>query len=129
MTLRSSAVSTALAAIPILLTAQDRLKTMPGHDAAERIARDAPAAVSGAVTSVTWIDADAFEYQRDGKRFRFSVSRRAAAELSSTPAVSAGRGRGRGSAAAVPDRGRQFESDVSPDGALKVFYRDRNVWL
>src|SRR5437867_3711673 len=29
----------------------------------------------------------------------------------------------------APERGRQFESAASPDGTVKAFYRDRNVWL
>src|SRR5204862_8329171 len=43
---------------------------------------------------------------------------------------SAGRGgRGRTGDGEAPERGRQFESTASPDGALKAFYRDRNLWL
>src|SRR5436190_1526098 len=32
-------------------------------------------------------------------------------------------------AAETPDRGRQFQSTLAPNGALKAFYRDRNLWL
>ena len=29
----------------------------------------------------------------------------------------------------APERGRQVETAASPDGKLKAFYRDRNLWL
>ena len=52
--------------VPLALTAQDRLKTMPGYEAAQRMAREAPAAVTGAVIRVRWIDGGrAFEYERE----------------------------------------------------------------
>ena len=82
--------------VPLALTAQDRLKTMPGYDAAQRMARDAPAAVTGAVTGVTWIEGGrAFEYDRGGKRYRYDLSRERATPVdASSDAVRAGRGRG-----------------------------------
>jgi len=115
--------------VPLALTAQDRLKTMPGYDAAQRMARDAPAAVTGAVTGVTWIEGGrAFEYDRGGTRYRYDLSRERATPVDASPdAVRAGRGRGSNGGGA--DRGRQFESTSSPDGSLKAFYKDRNVWI
>ena len=119
----------ALAGVLVLpLAAQDRLKLMPGYEAAQRMAREAPAAITGAVPAVTWIDEGrAFEYQRDGKRFRYDVARKSASEIVDSPAEPGGRGRG--ASAGGPDRGRQFESASSPDGSLKAYYKDRNVWL
>ena len=126
MTPRTSALAFLLL-IPSALAAQDRLKTMPGDEAARRMARDAPAAVTGVVTGVEWTDAAAFEYDRDGKRYRFDVARGQAAEIDAANAARGGRGRG--SSVTEPERGRQFESTVSPDGTLKAFYHDRNVWV
>jgi dipeptidyl-peptidase 4 len=127
MTRRACAVCALAAATTVSIAAQDRLKTMPGYDAAQRIAREAPAAVTGVVTGITWVDAGAFEYDQDGKRFRFDVSRGRAADVDAAPGGTGG-GRGRGGAA-DPDRGRQFESTLSPNGSLKAFYKDRNVWI
>ena len=104
---------------------------MPGYDAAQRVARDAPAAVTGAITGVVWVDSGrAFEYDRDGKRYRYDVAsgrdlgcrrldRRRFRPRRSRPRLEQ----------AAPDRGRQFDSTLSPDGTLKAFYKDRNVWI
>ena len=130
MTLRNSAVAVAASLVlQVAVTAQDRLKTMPGYDAAQRIARDARDAVTGGVTAVSWIDGGrALEYDLGGKRYRYDLARALSAQVEAAAAADTGR-RGRGSSGAVPDRGRQVESTLSPDGTLKAFYKDRNVWL
>ena len=89
----SRSLATTLFAAILLLTplaAQDRLKSMPGHDAALRVAREAPAAVTGVVTGVTWVDEGrAFEYDRSGTRYRFDVALGRATEVE--PAADRGR--------------------------------------
>jgi dipeptidyl-peptidase-4 len=128
MTHRSSAAIALFLAIPAAIAGQDRLKTMAGYDAARRVERDAPAAITGAITGVAWIDeGGAFEYDRNGKRYRYDVSRGRVAEIEAPTGGDAGRGRGSNTAA--PDRGRQFNSTQSPDRTLKAFYTDRNVWI
>ena len=132
MTHRTSAVAlTALLIVPAAIAAQDRLKTMPGYDAAQRVARDVPAAITGGVNGVTWIGPGrAFDYDRDGKRYRYDVSRGRASEIDAPSTDDSGRGgRGRPPIEGAPDRGRQFERANSPDGTLQAFYRDRNVWI
>jgi dipeptidyl-peptidase-4 len=118
----------ALLVLPTLIAAQDRLKSMPGYEAAQRVARDAPSAVTGAVTEVAWIDAGAFEYDRNGKRHRYDLSSGRETDADAATAAASGRG-GRGAFAGGPDRGRQFESATSPDGTLTAAYKDRNVWV
>ena len=84
---------TVLAALPISLAAQDRLRTMPGYEQAQRVAREGPV-VRGGALSATWIDANAFEYTRDGKRYRYDVAARHASEIDATQGEpSEGRGR------------------------------------
>src|SRR5882757_9603977 len=109
MTHRSSAAIALLLAIPAAIAAQDRLKTMAGYDAAQRVGRDAPSAITGAITGVAWMDEGrAFEYDQDGKHYRYDVSRGRAAEIENPSGGDAARGgRGRGLNAAAPDRGRQ----------------------
>ena len=101
---------------------------MPGYDAAQRVARecagsshrrrDRPLPGSRkAVRSNTTATASTI-----ASRFRPDAHRR----LTRARTEPAGRGRG---AIEIPDRGRQFESTKSPDGRLKAFYKDRNVWI
>lgn len=111
-----------LAATPAV--AQDRIKTMPGHAQYESVRSELNGAfVSGAVNATWAEDSKTFEYAFGGKQYRFDVASRKATEIGD---AAPGRGfRGRGG----PARGRQFDSADSPDGAMKVFYRDRNVFL
>ncbi|MCU1385949.1 MAG: ptpA 7 [Acidobacteria bacterium] len=129
MTGRCSMIVAVLLMVSAPLAAQDRLRSLPGYDAAQRVAREAPAAVTGIVGGVAWIDTGAFEYERGGTHFRYDLSRQRATRIDGVPADDRGPERERGSAAAGPHRGRQFEATVSPDGAMKAFYKDRNVWL
>ena len=125
----SAAGLAALLMLPLGLAAQDRLKTMPGYDAAQRMAREAPRAITG-VTGITWTeDGRAVDYRRDGKQYRYDVGLQRASEIAETPPAEARGGRGIPGSAGAPDRGRQFESTTSPDGTLRAFYRDRNAWL
>jgi dipeptidyl-peptidase-4 len=110
---------------PAMLAGQDRLKSMPGYERAQRMSREAATAVRGGTIAATWIDGKAFEYTRDGKRLHFDVTGRVAWEVPNVE-TSGRRDRGRGE---EPERGRQFESTASPDGKLTAFYRNGNVWL
>src|SRR5580765_8512915 len=114
MTHKNSAVLALVLLGTAVLAGQDRLKTMPGYDAAQRVARDAPSAVTGAITGVVWIDQGrAFEYQRDGKRYRYDLSSGRTSDVDSSAAGDSGRGAGgRGSNVAAPDRGRQADSTL-----------------
>jgi dipeptidyl-peptidase 4 len=119
-----------LALIATLFTAatvaQDRLKTMPGYAQYERISREIPSALKSGALAITWKDSSTLEYVRDAKRYRYDLATKSATEVTATAtADSSGQG-GRGSA---PARGRQVDSADSPDGKLKAFYRDRNLWL
>lgn len=117
---------TVVTPLSIALLAQDRLPSMPGYDQYQKVARQIPTAVKSGAVGATWADGGkAVEYARDGKRFRFDLASRQTIDLGSGGSQSE-RGQSR---AGQPERGRQFESAVSPDGRLKAFYRDRNLWL
>ncbi|MGH9374477.1 MAG: DPP IV N-terminal domain-containing protein, partial [Vicinamibacterales bacterium] len=82
--------------------------------------------------SVTWsADGRTFEYDWDGRAYRYDLAARRATEIgaASEPAGRGGRG-GRG-APGAPERGRQFKVAESPDKALRAVYHedDRNLYL
>jgi dipeptidyl-peptidase-4 len=115
----------------ITLTAQDRLKSMPGYERYDRVSREIPGAVTSGALDVTWSDdGQTLEYAHGGRLYRFDLQARAARDVGPAPESPARSGRfgGRGRAGGPP-RGRQVDSAVSPDGTRKAFYRDRNLWL
>src|SRR5260370_119036 len=63
---------------------QDRLKTMPGYSRYEKMSAAMTNAVRLGSLSVTWKDGGkVFEYQKDGKRYRYDIATKTAAELKS----------------------------------------------
>jgi dipeptidyl-peptidase-4 len=88
-----------------------------------------PGSLKSGTLSVTWTDGGkAFEFRKDGKSYRYDIAEKKSSEIeaaSESPPGNRGRQGGRGG----PERGRQFASAVSPDGALKAFTRDRNLWI
>jgi dipeptidyl-peptidase-4 len=126
---RASAVVLIFGALPLALPAQDRLKTMPGYEQYSRVAPQIAGSVRLGAILPFWTDSGkTFEYQQNGKWYRFDVATRKAAEISS-PTVPDSMRRGRFPGRGGPERGRQFASADSPDGKRKAFYRDRNLWV
>jgi len=117
------------------MNAQDRLKTLPGYARYEKMTRQMTNVVKLGALSVTWKDeGEAFEYEKEGKKFRYNIIEGRALEIAkksseAPPASQAPAGRQGRSRPEAPRRGRQFTSAVSPNGKLKAFYRDRNLWL
>jgi dipeptidyl-peptidase-4 len=105
---------------------------MPGYEQYQKVSREIPGSVRPGVVSVVWKDdGQAFEYRQDGKAYRYEIGARTKAEVAPTgentpsgPGALGGRRREGG-----PERGRQYDSTTSPDGKLKAFYRDRNLWM
>jgi dipeptidyl-peptidase-4 len=112
----------------VALSAQDRLKEMPGYARYSEMLPKFRSAVSSGAISAQWAeDGKSFGYTRDGKRWTYDLASRTASEDTATTAADgAARGaRGRGG----PARGRQVAEALSPDSSLKAFYRDRNLWM
>ena len=125
----------ALAALHQIAFAQDRLRSMPGYQQYQKMRGQIPGSVKLGELTVTWIDdGKAFEYRKDGKRYRYDIFAKKAEEISSSSrtgqsasqAPSGRRGR-RGNTGV--ERGRQIASAISPDRKLKAFYRDHNLYL
>jgi dipeptidyl-peptidase 4 len=130
----------AIATGAVSLSAQDRLKQMPGYEQYQKMRREAQGiAASFASPTVKWTDdGSSFEYSYSGKLYRFDLSTGRAIVVGDAPQSSGRGGRaqraGQGQGAATlntppPARGRQFEIAESPDRTLKAFYKDRNIWL
>ena len=112
--------------LPLSLTAQSRIQAMPGHDRYLEIAPLIPESMVSGALSVEWAeDGKSFEYGLDGKLYRFEVATGKAELLPGEPPDPRSRSMRRGG----PARGRQFESAESPDGSMKAFYRDRNLFI
>ena len=140
------------------LDAQDRLAGMPGFDQYQKMSTlvQGGVIVSGAVTPTWTADGRGFTYTSAGKSYRFDLATMKAVEAGEAPAAAPGRGgrggtpppaggRGRGGleqaqtempvapVAGCPNptaaRGRQIDCHPSPDGKLKAFYRNRNLWI
>ena len=132
----SIVVGFVLTSAAISSLAQDRLKTLPGYERYQKMSREITNAAKLGALSVTWKDGGkAFEFQKDGKRYRYNVASLRATELTNSLAKprpepeQREEGRRRRNRASAPARGRQYTSAVSPDGKSKAFYRDRNLWL
>ena len=105
------------------LTAQDKLKKMPGYDRYREIAPQIRSSVvSGAIYAEWAEDGKSFEYNRDGKRYRYDVRKKEATEIGEAKRPQR---RWRGGVA----RGRQYASADSPNGKLKAFTKDRNMYI
>jgi dipeptidyl-peptidase-4 len=119
-----------LLVVPLSLAAQDRLKSVPGYERAQRHAREASSAVSGGAPAAAWLDgSDAFEYERDGRHYRYDVKTRRATEIAATEQRATPRRRPGFDNGPEPERGRQFDVALSPDGKRRAYYDDRNLWV
>lgn len=117
---------------------QDRLRLFPRYPRYEKMRREIPESVKLGVVSVTWTNGgQAFEFRRDGKRFRFDIATRSVQELPPPTNTTAepkaeepgGRRSRRPPPQPRPERGRQYTNALSPDGRWLASYRDGNVWL
>lgn len=123
------ALTIAVGILPITSRAQDRIKTMPGYDQYQKMSREIPGSVKLGSLTLKWLDGGkAFEYYKDGKTYRYDIATSAATEVGVAPPDAEG-GRGGGRRRGGPERGRQFAFATSPDGKLKAFHRDRNLFL
>ena len=105
------------------LAAQDRLPAMPGHDNYQKMVKQLPGAVKSGAISVSWKDGGkSFEYQHDGKLFRYDIATGKTEQLPDPktpgkgppgkfgPGGGKGGGKGGGGVAGGAARGRQSTS-------------------
>jgi dipeptidyl-peptidase-4 len=135
----------------VSFSAQDRLAKMPGVDQFRKMqsAVAGQAFVSGAITPTWAEDGQSFTYNLAGSRYRFDLATMAAVNEGAAATAGAGRGGraggppaggGRGGRAGGAaglggcvaeqvERGRQAACVGSPNGAMRAFYKDRNIWI
>jgi dipeptidyl-peptidase-4 len=127
------ALLSAFAVLAVTLVAQDRLKSMPGYDQYQKMSKEIPDAFKSGAVSVTWKDAGAaFEYPKDKIVYRYDIAAKTTTEVgpaAENPGGQRGLGQRGSGGQGAPERGRQVATAASPDGKLKAFYRDRNLWL
>ena len=111
---------------------------MPGYERYHTMSREVTNAFKSGALSVAWKEnGKALEYELNGKRYRYDIATQKLTELGAaseqTPRGPTTGRRGQRSegteGSARPARGRQYTSARSPDGKLKAFYRDHNLWL
>ena len=70
------------------LSAQDRLKSMPGYDQFQKMSRKIPGSVKLGSLTVQWKeDGSSFEYTWDAKRYRYDVAAKQATVIGDAPAA------------------------------------------
>jgi dipeptidyl-peptidase-4 len=141
---KSLVVSLAFILALTIGSAQDRLKTMPGYEQHQKMGTKAVGSIKMGTLTVSWKDGGkAFEYSKDGKRYRFDTESKASEELKEgqaatkdAPAKAPGKGRRRGGGETsgilpgqAPERGRQYTSSTAPDRKHKAVYKDRNLFM
>lgn len=127
-------ILTASLLFPAVLPAQDRLPNMPGYENYRKMQGLRQGLTVSNWSFRSWSDdGKSFNYSSDGKTYKFTVSSKKSTEVE-TPAPQA-RPQAAGARPTImmtgerPARGRQYTIAMSPDGKLKAFYRDNNVWL
>src|SRR5262245_30203198 len=77
----------AFAISTLSVSAQDRLKTMPGYDQNQKMSGQIQASVKMGGLNVKWQDdAKSFDYYKDGKTYRYDLATRTATETGPAPA-------------------------------------------
>jgi len=124
----------ALASAAAVLPAQDRLKSMPGYARYQEVGKKIQGTLKSGSISVKWVDeGKSLECKLDGKDQRLDLATLKAGDPPKAEAKADAEGPAHGkrgsSGGGARERGRQFSSALSPDGKLKAFCRERNLWI
>ena len=113
----------ALLCLSVQSQAQDKLKKMPGYDQYVKVAPKIRSSVKRGDLRVKWSeDGSSFEYSQGGRQYRYDVKKGEATDIGKAQRPQRRRWN-------RPARGRQYASADSPDGKLKAFTKDRNMYL
>ncbi len=123
--------------VPSGTQAQSRLPSMPGYDRYKKLRSEIPRSWKSGALDVNWLEGGkAFEYEKDGKRWRYDIAKKEATEQGparqAPPVTSEQRAdqtRGEREWKQRPARGRQYPSVPSPSGDMVAYHRGRNLYL
>lgn len=127
--MKLNSIKTAFLAVLFLmvltaLSAQDKLKKMPGYEQYREVAPKIRGSVKMAPMYVSWKeDGTSFQYIKEGQNYVYTVGKGEAKDNEPM------RNNARRSWGNRPARGRQYASADSPDGKLKAFTKDRNMYV
>ncbi|MBE0674907.1 MAG: DPP IV N-terminal domain-containing protein [Bacteroidales bacterium] len=117
--------------LPALASAQDKLASMPGVDNYRKMME-----LRRGLTVTTWRfggwsdDGKSFTYTMAGNTYSQNVANGKVTETQGQVPATGARPAGRMAMTGErPLRGRQYTTAISPDGTMKAFYRDNNLWL
>jgi dipeptidyl-peptidase-4 len=103
--------------------AQDKLKSMPGYSQFEKMSPQIRTSVKSGSLTVKWSeDGNSFDYEQDKKLYRYDLKTKKVSETGAAPVIDP-------RALNRPTRGRQFDFANSPDGKLKAYTKDRNMYI
>lgn len=106
------------------LLAQDKLKNMPGYDQYSKVAPQIRTSVEQGRLMATWNDdSKSFDYVEGGNLFRFDVKKKAARDMGAAPRPE------RRNFGNRPARGRQYASADAPNGQMRAYTKDRNMYI
>src|SRR5579884_318643 len=118
------------------LPAQQRLRNVPAYQRFQQMRPQIEDSYASGALSVTWVDGGkAFEYDKDGKRYRYDIAAGKAVQIGRAmpaqhkPIEMAWQAGPLVGPQVRLERGRQATTALSPDGKHKAFYKDRNLWL
>ncbi|NVK52125.1 MAG: DPP IV N-terminal domain-containing protein [Flavobacteriaceae bacterium] len=124
-TLKTVSIVVLLFFLGVNVSAQDKLKRMPGYKQFAKMSPKLYSSIKRAPTSVTWAkDGKSFTYVKDGLEHTFDVRKKKV--VSTKKAEKRQRRFRRGNR---PARGRQYAFAISPDRKLKAFTKNRNFYI
>ncbi len=103
--------------------AQDKLKSMPGYDQYRAVAPQIRGSIKSGQIFASWAeDGKSFTYTRDGRQWKYDVKSKKSTDIGEAERPQRRRFN-------RPPRGRQYPSADSPDGTMKAFTKDRNMYI
>jgi len=108
-----------------ILSAQDKLKKMPGYAHYKKMAPKLYSSIKRMPSAIKWsANGKSFTYVENGKSYTYNLKKRTATQTEKPAKQDFFKGRGN-----RPARGRQYASAISPDKKLKAFTKDRNMYI